>query len=292
MFNRFIKKWSFVVVLFALIFAATSCTQTDIVPSYLQIDTITLDTYTQEGSSSHLIESVWTFVNGEPLGVYELPATIAVLAEGASEIVIRPGIKNNGISNTRVMYPFYQTQSASIELSASNTTTLNFETSYIEPTVFSFINDFEVSNNFESTDLLYAPLQVINEPDLVFEGTRSGAVYLNEVDTFFQIKTNVGYLLPDQNYPVYLEMNYRCNQTFQVLLRASNLQGASIIWSQLYVGKKENWNKIYIELTETATDLNQQDFDVFEVLFQATLADTLETAYFYWDNVKLLHYEQ
>ena len=177
-------------------------------------------------------------------------------------------------------------------MSPLNTTTVNFETNYIDQTVFAFVTDFEVSNNFEIAAENSAPFEVINETDLVFEGTRSGAVYLNEIDTFFQIKTDVGYLLPDQNYPVYLEMNYRCSQSFQVLLRASNLQGASIIWSQLYVGKKETWNKIYIELTETATDLNQQDFSIFEILLQGELEDSLETAYFYWDNIKLVHYEQ
>jgi len=291
MFSQLIKKWMLVSFLVA-IFATISCTRTETLPSYLQIDTITLDTYTQEGSNSHFIESAWVFVNNEPLGLYELPATIAVLAEGMSDIVVRPGIKNNGISGTRVMYPFYVGQTGTAELSALNATTINFETTYIEETVFAFINDFEVSNNFETADAAYAPFEAISEPDLVFEGSRSGAVYLNQIDSFFQIKTNIGYLLPDENYPVYLEMNYRCSQNFQVLLRASNLQGASILWSQLYVGKKETWNKIYIELTETATDLNQQDFNVFEVLFQAELADTLETAYFYWDNIKLLHYEQ
>lgn len=292
MFNQSIKKSSFIGLLFAIIFATTSCTQTDTLPSYLQIDTITLNTSLSEGSRSHLIESVWLYVNSKPLGVYELPATVAILEEGMSDIVIRPGIKNNGISNTRIYYPFYELQSESVELSSLNTATVNFETNYIDETVFSFINDFEVSNNFEATDESKASFEVVNDQSLVFEGTRSGAVYLNEIDSFFQIKTDIGYLLPGRNYPVYLEMNYRCSQSFQVLLRASNLQGASIIWQQLYVGKKETWNKIYIELTESATDLNQQDFDVFEVLFQAALADTLETAYFYWDNVKLLHYEQ
>ena len=78
-------------------------------PAYIKIDTIKLDTYyPEQGSKSANITDAWVYVNDNLVGVFELPALLPVLHRGPNKLQIYPGIKLNGISSTRVPYPFYQ----------------------------------------------------------------------------------------------------------------------------------------------------------------------------------------
>ncbi len=78
------------------------------VPAYLKIDSINVETYfPDEGSNSSKITDVWAYVDDNLVGVFELPALFPVLAKGRHKLQLRAGIMLNGISSTRVPYPFY-----------------------------------------------------------------------------------------------------------------------------------------------------------------------------------------
>lgn len=76
-------------------------------PSYLYIEKIGLNTQYEQGTASHKITDAWVYVDETLIGAFELPATIPILTEGLKKITIRPGIKLNGISNTRAIYPYF-----------------------------------------------------------------------------------------------------------------------------------------------------------------------------------------
>src|SRR5688500_13907587 len=78
------------------------------IPSYLYIDKINLQTLAGEGTSKQDITDAWVYVQGQAIGVFELPARIPVLAEGNPEVWVYAGIKKDGISSTRVKYPFFK----------------------------------------------------------------------------------------------------------------------------------------------------------------------------------------
>ncbi|HEY0262319.1 MAG TPA: hypothetical protein VGB95_04790, partial [Chitinophagales bacterium] len=78
------------------------------IPVYIQIDSMSVQTnQSTQGSASSKITDAWLYVNGEQIGVFELPAKIPVLKSGDLRVSISAGIKDNGIANTRAAYPFY-----------------------------------------------------------------------------------------------------------------------------------------------------------------------------------------
>jgi len=126
-------------------------------PSYLHISGIDLQVNGTQGSDSQKITDAWVTMDGTFLGAFELPCTVPILADGAHEFSIYAGIKANGISATRIRYPFYDkcklfqgTDSLSssfanqtITLYKDSTININGTTVYKENTGFIFIENFE-----------------------------------------------------------------------------------------------------------------------------------------------------
>ncbi|HOV12628.1 MAG TPA: hypothetical protein PLL90_12785, partial [Bacteroidales bacterium] len=80
-----------------MLFFNSACKKTDLVPSYIHIDKIDLNTtYEFDGSNSCKITDAWVYIDGDLQGIYELPATFPVLANGQHTIMVRAGIKLNG----------------------------------------------------------------------------------------------------------------------------------------------------------------------------------------------------
>ena len=95
------------------------------VPAYLHIDSFDLKgNYDSSGTLSHSITDVWVIIDNEFIGAFELPADIPVLKEGSHKITLKAGIKENGIANTRLPYPFYAPYVATINLQANKTDTI------------------------------------------------------------------------------------------------------------------------------------------------------------------------
>lgn len=93
------RKISLAVTGIFIISSLISCKKTDLVPSYIHIEKIDVSTvYELYGSDSHKITDAWVYVDGDLQGIYELPATFPILATGQHTIMVRPGIKLNGIA--------------------------------------------------------------------------------------------------------------------------------------------------------------------------------------------------
>ncbi|HRI28523.1 MAG TPA: hypothetical protein PK239_03905 [Chitinophagales bacterium] len=278
---------------FALLMAAgiwfSSCTDTSTIPAYLNIPTMQLLTQSGQGSASHNIKNVWVFVNSQSLGVYELPASVPVLEEGNARITLRAGIMNNGISATRSIYPFYAADTFNIQLAPEETVSRNSLVRYSASTAFALIADFEVGNGFADTNPNLTQLTLTTNPNLVFEGNRSATLTINEVNPFFEIGTIESYTLPGNKIAVYLEMNYKCDESFLVAVKGTDISGNIAILPQLFVNRKTEWNKIYIDLTETVSNLNLQGFKNIQILFKGELPGSVTQASYFWDNIKILY---
>ena len=90
------------------------------VPSYIQIDEVTID----EDYTANITDA-WIYIDGVNKGVYELPAHFPVLNDGAVKVRIYAGIKDNGIASQRVAYPFYHSDTSTIKLTIDSTTIIS-----------------------------------------------------------------------------------------------------------------------------------------------------------------------
>ena len=275
------------------IFLFQSCKKADIndgVPSYISIPSIEVVTDpTNEGSNSHKITDAWVYFDNNLQGVYPLPATFPVLLSGKQNISIKAGIKNNGIAATRVKYPFYDYFNAEIILTKDSVIVLNPGVSYanIDSIIF---EDFEFNNPILNQDTIIditknSDTTYLSNNTTIFEGNSLGAHLASPHNTFEIAIEEIQ--LPKVGTPVYVELNYKCNTPFQVGVYA-NLTDAVITNSIVTINPKNEWNKIYIDLTSAISNTNYADSHTIFISMKRDINST-EIAELYLDNFKIVY---
>ncbi len=260
----------------------------DLIPSYIQIDSVmvTGNLDINEGTLSHNITDAWVYVDNELIGTFELPATIPVLKEGDVDVLIKAGIKLNGVSGTRVPYPFYTDYEISnVTLTKKEITPLQPEVMYQEESIIPWREPFE-DNDFRlketgDTSAFLTPVQE------AFEGSGSGRVVLDMPTAIYEATSDTGYVLPRNGTPIFLEMNFKTNHPVTVGIYAdnpaTNNQQALVI-----LNPTTTWKKIYINLTSAV--LSTPTATSYRIFYGTTKTENEKTAVIDIDNLKLIHY--
>ncbi|MEO5570390.1 MAG: hypothetical protein ABIT08_11520 [Bacteroidia bacterium] len=257
------------------------------VPGYIKIERFTITPTPELGTDSNKITDVYDFIDTKYQGSYPLPAQFPVIGSGNHHMIFYAGIIINGISNNRIDYPFYEPYEQTVNLEPGKITTINPVIKYAENVVHPWLENFENNGSSLLKDASSQTGIILLQPGDPnnFEGI-SGAVYLDASQVYFKLTTDTSYILPTVNIPVYLEMNYKCNNSFHVGLIAMTTSGPVTV-AVLTINPKASWNKIYVEL---ASVLNAYtDAHYFKIFFDATKNAGVTNAEFYFDNFKLLH---
>lgn len=258
------------------------------IPSYIYIQpfTVTSNLETQ-GYPSSKVTDAWVYANGQFIGAFEIPASVPLLTEGVTELIIYAGIKENGISGVSMIYPFYNAYTTTRTLTAGETDTLSPTTTY-KPSAgitFSMLERFESSNAFEGTET-NATLTTTTDPLLVFEGNRSAiSTLFGSTDTFRVISSNP-ILFPGADKQMFLEIDYQCDLNYNVWLKC-NTANMPIYDEILTVTAKESWNKIYINLNPSLQFFSQYQPESIQLEFRAIHTGT-DTAQILYDNIKII----
>ncbi len=245
-------------------------------PAFIYIPSFSFQANVDQGTSSEAITEVWVYANDKSLGVYDLPAKIPVLDLGTSNIRIFAGIKNNGISNTRIRYPFYAPYDTTITQTAFQVDTLFPRFTYYNLAVISE-KGFESGSPFVQTGSNNGTLSTTNTAAQVFEGNRSGWGHLDVGQNllYFKDEDMLNYQSGDN---VFLEMNYSSNNTFSVgfitttggiqsknvaliINPSSSGDGLSPVWKKIYIdfgyvlqqNSTAQYHQLYVEATPTNT---------------------------------------
>ena len=267
------------------------------IPAYLQVDSFNYvcdSAIDLSLSKSHKIENVWVYANNVFLGVYILPAKIPILKTGKVKIDLKPGIKQNGISNTRVAYPFYQSHTDTFNFISGQTIPVNAKTRY-----FSFIK-IPFSEYFERNDLKLERLRsgngvTINKTPFgskdVFEGKTSGQIILQGSDTVCEIATKETFTLPIGGVDVYLELNYKANVAFEFGLisnsSTSTNQQLIFTFNPTYDANGNlSWNKTYIDMAPEV-GFNSTAID-YKIYFKALKKESDNDVNIFLDNIKVV----
>jgi hypothetical protein len=262
------------------------------IPAYIEIDTsyFSVNDPVKEGSSSHKITDAWVYINSDLRGVFELPAKFPVLDKNDCDITIRPGIKMNGIAATRVNYLLYRPFTTRLNLQPLSVHKITPKYTYYDNLKFPFKEDFETSNGFENYSSSDTSIIRTNNPALVFEGNFSGALYLDNTRSYFKAKAVSAnkFKLPDSGKTVFLEMNYKCNNTFAIGL-GSKYNVDAIETLLIILNPSPNWNKIYINFTEEASKNATAIEHYFYI--ESILNPGVEKAEIFLDNLKIVHAE-
>ncbi len=276
------KYWIFILFVFI------ACQKDEVaIPTYFQINEIGFDDNINGEASTSKISDVWFYVNDQKQGIYEIPCTFPVIGDGTNSIKIFSGIKVNGISASRDIYPFYESYDTTLNFISDSILQLLPTTKYKQNLNF-YSEDFDgLGNNFDisinsdtnfispfPTDSVYGQLSnvgkvVLQNPFLNFEATTF------EIDDF-----------PSAGSPVYLELDYKNNSTFIIGVYV-NFSQSVVKKSIIAINPSEDWNKIYVNLTPTINEsIGAQSLKVFISMLRPESMNSAELSI---DNFKIIY---
>ena len=254
------------------------------------IEKIDLQTTSNQGTNSSNITDAWLYIDDEFLGVYPLPAQIPILKNGQKDIIVEAGIKKNGINASRVSYPYFNRFTVTKDLVPNETCTIN-------PFVNYKINEFPFQENFEGngtilnvlTDSVNHSIEKIysNIEDPILGNTYGKIVISGKEGEIFECRTNSLTLPKDKQ--VYLEMDYKSSATFVIGIYATNAQTTEKT-AIIYVNKKEEWNKIYLSLSESISSFGNS-YTNFNIFIGMSRYIDQESNELLLDNIRIV-YEQ
>jgi len=270
------KKITYLVALLIV----SACQKEEIpntIPTYLKINAITLD----ENNTTTNITDAWVYINDQIQGVYELPATFPVLENDYQTLRIKAGIKSNGIASSRIAYPFYTSFiDTNVMFNPNQTITVNPTVSYLESAHF-WLENFDGAGVSLDTDSLSFSIDNINGIDSAYgKITLQDSMFLSEITTFELLD------LPQAGAPVFLELDYKCNTEFLVGMYV-NFPQSVLQKDLLWINPKDDWNKIYINLTSTISEGVGAEF--FKVFIGLKRDFSLEKNELYFDNLKVVY---
>ena len=267
------------IIALLLLISIVSCKKDNIneVPSYITIESITLDE-----NSTHNITDAWVYIDDNLQGVYELPANFPLLVQGKHKLRVKAGIKDNGIAGTRIPYPFYSSYIVEEqEFNPEATMAITPKVHYLESANF-FIEDFEgIGIDLETTSISDTSIIEFNNGNNKY----GGGILIDSIITF-EITTDELNNLPQAGAPVYLELDYKCNTKILIGVYV-NFPQSVLQKDLLWINPKNEWNKIYINLTAAISEAVGANF--FKVFIGMTRDFTLDTNTIYFDNLKVVY---
>ena len=269
------------IIAILLIISIISCKKSsdNDVPSYITIGNFTLD-----GNSTHNITDAWVYIDDNLQGVYEIPANFPVLAQGLHKLRVKAGIKDNGIAGNRIPYPFYSSYIIDEQ-------TFNPETTISITPVVSYLENATLDDKAEDFDGNGLNLETDSatfsiDDEMPLDGNY-GVITLTDSILLTELTTKEFSNLPQAGAPVYLELDYKCNTQFLVGVYINFPQSSILQKDLLWVRPKDEWNKIYINLTSTISE--GVGADSFKIFIGMQRDFTMESNTIHLDNLRIVY---
>lgn len=255
------------------------------IPSFVVITSADLQTTSEEGANTSNIVDATVFANNFFVGTFELPATVPILEEGPTEITVAAGIRNNGLSSDRRIYPFYDFYRKNVSLIPSEVISLE-EDSSLTFTYFNQGLNF-VIEDFESTgyDLIEAQGSNAALAQPLLPTSYALEALFTTDSSHFEVRSDwVLTNLPKGN-PMYLEIDYK--GTLDLLVGVVTVDPIVQKIFALGIKPQTEFTKVYIELTDEIS--RQISTNQFEIYLEANLPIGATTGSLYIDNLKFIY---
>lgn len=282
-------RFAIVAIISIFIYSCRVVDPAEEIPSYIRITSVSLTTSGNEGSNSHKITDAWIYIDGELIGAFEIPCNVPVLKEGPHTILIKAGIKQNGMSSLRAIYPFYKGWESTVFLTRGSVADVTPSFTYFPVTNLLWNCDFENSAgiNYDDATQNYFPglVDLVSGVD-AFEGN-SGSITLTGAENYCFMQSADSFYL-DPGDEIYLELNYKCDQSFTIGLNftpASSPEPIHLPWVE--VEPSADWNKLYIRLNDA---LAGQPLNVkYRVFLQMSKPSSVTESHIWLDNLKFIN---
>lgn len=236
-----------------------------------------------QGSNDHHITDTWVYVNEQYTGAYPLGSIIPIVSTGNTNVKLYAGIKNNGISSTRLSYELYNAYELNQGFELGQTYTVSPKYTYQNGCKFHLIE------NFEQTGLRF---QALGDsaftrvgPPSAYGGTgKSAFMGMSAAKPTAIMKTSNSIIdFPATATPnIYLELEYKCNQKFSISLMCGNVEERNVIT----INPSDDWNKIYIQLSNAV--YSPTPYSSYDLIIKAIKESDVANPAIYIDNVKII----
>ncbi len=279
------------------------CIKNNEAPSWVEISEWDLqenpNSANETGQLTSNLSEAWVYLDGDLVGVFELPVKLPILKDGAHTFKIYPAILNNGISATKKIYPFVEPYELIVDLEKNEVTKINPTTRYYSNVKF-WIEDFEDP----TVDIAQGPSSLATLErisggsilDLTINEGSYGRIRLDATNYFYvgsTIANNNGQL--NMNLPrgreVYLEMDYHNTNQLTTGVLAINNDGSATDNVNIRLNAQTGtvkWKKIYIDVREIVSGSTSANY--FEFSFQSFLDADESIGEVNIDNIKAVYF--
>lgn len=247
----------------------------DGIPFYLKVDSVNVTAQPALGLNTHGIRDVWVEANAENLGAFERPANFPVLLEGDVRFVLSAGIEQSGQSGYRVIYPFYTSDTFTLNAERGEKYTRIPEFKYQEGCTARFVDDFNVGSIFTGFQLKLDSNSKYNQ---------CGVLSVTSVDSN-EMATSMEALDLPEGQEIWLEFDYKTDVPFYVGYYGEG-SGTVIQIPVVFVNVQATWNHMYVKLSEP---IAATDAPTYRIYFEALRIFGTAGGNVYVDNVRLVH---
>jgi len=278
---KYISYFSAVLMLSFIFLGCNIINPAEKTPTYVHIDSFQFKGNYKLGTSSHKITNVTVILDNNIVGIFDLPATVPVLADKKGVLAFTPGITYSGLDDIQIAYPFYYTDTMTLMPEPGKTITAHPTTGYYSDTILTaYQEDFEGSN---SLLLITGDDTCVrtDDPNMVFEGDYSGHIHTNNENASELVLSNA-FTLPQESY---LEMNYKNTVPFVVGLQVMGSSSSDYVYYFYGFKPSDNWNKVYIGLQDI---LAQNPGTSYRIVIKVSAEEAVEGDILL-DNLKVIY---
>ncbi len=260
------------------------------VPGFVRITNADLTTIlNSEGAATHNIVDVHVFANEKFVGTFELPATVPILENGITRLNINAGIKSDGLTSNRQIYPFYAPLLAELNLEPGIVTPLNtaelavFE--YFPSGLNFFIEDFEsIGNALQQSPNSTAIFTLTNEPNEVRSGSGSLRVELTPENDYFLATTTWDLPVLPRGRDMYMEIDFRGTNALEIGVITETPEFTKTFAIGLL--PQDEYTKVYIDMTSEIS--SQFQTSAVKFYFESKLQPGQSESTILIDNLKFV----
>jgi hypothetical protein len=259
------------------------------VPTYIHVDSFSFNITdpSREGTARQQINTAWVFFNNKTVGVFELPVTIPILADGPGQVQMIPGVTVSGLKDYVTQYAFFKSATTDIALSPGNIIQYTPQTSYVTDAVFQWKEDFETGNTFipvnaeSTTD---STIIRVTDKNMVYEGAAAGYIYMDA--SHYESENISNNSFPISQGRSFLEIHYKGNTSFQVGLQTT-VSGSIDYEYIIGLKAKDTWNKVYVDLSQFTSE---RKGNAYRIMIKSGLDEGLTSGYVLLDNLKIISF--
>jgi len=257
------------------------------IPAYVQINdySVAVKTDGSQGTADQKFSDMLVFANGQSYGTFPLGKPIPVVTSGATSVLIRGVVEINGVSAVRADYELMAGCDTVVTLIPGKITTIKPVFKYFTADMFPLLEDFDGNGSPGVGGTTIKLTGNDTTSHIVSPGYNSNHCLVmrpNATITSSYVTTTSVVPLPASGAGVYMELNYKSNVSLNVVIKGKT-SGTSLGAGGVY--PSAGWNKVYLDLTEEVSNLNEGSYYIF---FYASHVLDIGTNYVYMDNIKII----